>query len=151
MDMRILVLVDGSKWSQKAALHAFSVAKRKGAKVILFSVLDRKEAQAIAVSLAMRSGDVEKLKRFEETAWKEMKKSIHDVISALLELGQKEGINCSFRIIEGSAREKVLEEANSGKYSLVVMGAYGKSGKTRIGSLLEDVVGEIKPPVMIVR
>ncbi len=32
------------------------------------------------------------------------------------------------------------------------MGAYGKSGKTRIGSLLEDVVGGvIKPPVMIVR
>ncbi|BAD85070.1 universal stress protein [Thermococcus kodakarensis KOD1] len=149
--MRILVLVDGSKWSQKAALHAFSVAKKKGAKVVLFSVLDRKEAQAIAVSLAMRSGDVEKLKKFEETAWKEMKKGIHDVISALLELGQREGINCSFRIVEGNAREKVLEEANSGKYSLVVMGAYGKSGKTRIGSLLEDVVGVIKPPVMIVR
>lgn len=116
--MRILVLVDGSKWSQKAALHAFSVAKKKGAKVVLFSVLDRKEAQAIAVSLAMRSGDVEKLKKFEETAWKEMKKGIHDVISALLELGQREGINCSFRIVEGNAREKVLEEANSGKYSL---------------------------------
>lgn len=149
--MRILVLVDGSKWSQKAALHAFSVARKKGAKVVLFSVLDRKEAQAIAVSLAMRSGDVEKLKKFEETAWKEMKKGIHDVISALLELGQREGINCSFRIVEGNAREKVLEEANSGKYSLVAMGAYGKSGKTRIGSLLEDVVGEIKPPVMIVR
>jgi nucleotide-binding universal stress UspA family protein len=151
VEMKILVLVDGSKWSQKAALHAFSVARRKRAKVILFSVLDRREAQAVAVSLAMRSGDIEKLKKFEETAWKEMKKGIHDVISALLELGHREGINCSFRIVEGNAKEKILAEANSGDYALVVMGAYGKSGKTRIGSLLEEVVGEIKPPVMIVR
>ncbi|WP_456367969.1 universal stress protein [Thermococcus sp.] len=149
--MKILVLVDGSKWSQKAALYAFSIARKRNAKVVLFSVLDRREAQAVAVNLAMRSGDIEKLKRFEETVWREMKKSVHDVLSALLELGQKEGINCSIRIAEGSAKEKILSEANSGKYSLVVMGAYGKSGKTRIGSLLEDVVGEIKPPVMIVR
>ncbi|MCD6373565.1 MAG: universal stress protein [Thermococcus sp.] len=149
--MRILVLVDGSKWSQKAALHAFSVARRKGAKVVLFSVLDRKEVRAIAFHLSLRSENLEEIKRFEETAWEEMKKSVKDVITNLLELGREEGINCSFRIVEGSARERILEEANSGKYDLVVMGAYGKSGKTRIGSLLEDVVGFIEPPVIIVR
>ncbi|HHH99926.1 MAG TPA: universal stress protein, partial [Thermococcus litoralis] len=30
--MKILVLIDGSKWSQKAALHAVAVAKKKNAK-----------------------------------------------------------------------------------------------------------------------
>ena len=149
--MRILVLIDGSKWSQKAALHAFSIAKRKNAKVTLFSVLDRKEAKAIAFQLSMRSESIEDLPRFEETVWKDTKMAVREVIQNLLELGTREGINCSFRIVEGTARDKILEEANSGRYGLVVMGAYGKSGKTRIGSLLEDVVGGIEPPVMIVR
>jgi len=149
--MRILVLVDGSKWSQKAALYAFSIAKKKNAKVTLLSVLDRKEVRAIAFHLSMRSENIAELKRFEETAWNEMKSRVKEVMTNLLELGQTEGINCSFRIVEGPARESILEAANSGEYSLVIMGAYGRSGKTRIGSLLEDVVGWIKPPVMIVR
>jgi nucleotide-binding universal stress UspA family protein len=149
--MRILVLVDGSKWSQKAALYAFDVARKKNAKVTLFSVLDRREARAIAFHLTMRSESLKEMKKFEETVWSETKKSIKEVLTSLLELGQREGINCSFRIVEGPAKDRILEEANSGKYGLVVMGAYGKSGKTRIGSLLEEVVGNIKPPVMIVR
>ena len=149
--MRILVLIDGSKWSQKAALHAFSIAKRKKAKVTLFSVLDRKETRAIAFQLSMRSESIEDLQRFEETVWKETKVGVKEVITNLLEIGARESINCSFRIVEGTAKTKILEEANSGRYDLVVMGAYGKSGKTRIGSLLEDVIGEIKLPVMVVR
>ncbi|KUH31824.1 universal stress protein [Thermococcus celericrescens] len=149
--MRILVLVDGSKWSQKAALHAIAIAKKKRGKVILFSVLDRREARAMAFNLGMFSENLSEVERFEEEIWKDMKRSIKHLMTNLLELCQEEGVNCSFRIVEGSAKEKILEEANSGGYSLVVMGAYGRSGKTRIGSLLEEVVGLIGPPVMVVR
>lgn len=149
--MRILVLIDGSKWSQKAALHAIALAKRKQGKVVLFSVLDRKEAKALAFNLGMFSENLSEIEKFEKEIWKEMKGSIKGIMSTLLELCQKEGVNCSFRVVEGSAKEKILEEANSGQYTLVVMGAYGRSGKTRIGSLLEEVVGLIKPPVMVVR
>ncbi|QDA32120.1 universal stress protein [Thermococcus indicus] len=149
--MRILVLVDGSKWSQKAALHAIAIAKKKRGKVILFSVLDRREARAMAFNLGMFSENLSEVERFEEEIWNDMKRSIKHLMTNLLELCQEEGVNCSFRIVEGSAKEKILEEANSGGYSLVVMGAYGRSGKTRIGSLLEEVVGLIGPPVMVVR
>ncbi|ASA78152.1 universal stress protein [Thermococcus sp. 5-4] len=149
--MRILVLVDGSKWSQKAALHAIAIAKRRGGKLILFSVLDRREAKALAFNMGMLSQDLTNVQKFEEEIWREMKKSIRDIMTNLLELCQQEGANCSIRIVEGSAKDTILEEANSGGYSLVVMGAYGRSGKTRIGSLLEEVVGSIDPPVMVVR
>ncbi|HDZ36427.1 MAG TPA: universal stress protein [Thermococcus sp.] len=149
--MRILVLIDGSKWSQKAALHAIALAKRKQGKVVLFSVLDRREAKALAFNLGLFSENLSEIEKFEKEIWKEMKGSIKGIMSTLLELCQKEGVNCSFRVVEGSAKEKILEEANSGQYTLVVMGAYGRSGKTRIGSLLEEVVGLIKPPVMVVR
>ncbi len=147
----ILVLVDGSKWSQKAALHAIAIAKRKRDKIILFSVLDRREAKALAFNIGMRIQNLKDMRKFEEEIWREMKKSIKEILTNLLELCHEEGVNCSIRIVEGSARDKILEEANSGKYSLVVMGAYGRSGKTRIGSLLEEVIGLIEPPVMVVR
>ncbi|AEK73541.1 universal stress protein [Thermococcus sp. 4557] len=149
--MRILVLVDGSKWSQKAALHAIAIAKKKRGKVILFSVLDRREARAMAFNLGMFSENLSEVERFEAEIWEDMKRSIKNLMTNLLEFCQEEGVNCSFRVVEGPAKEKILEEANSGNYSLVVMGAYGRSGKTRIGSLLEEVVGLINPPVMVVR
>ncbi|GAB6101287.1 universal stress protein [Thermococcus atlanticus] len=149
--MKILVLVDGSKWSQKAALHAIALARKNKSKVILFSVLDRKEAKAIAFSMTMRSDKLEEMERFEEQVWREMKKSVKEIMADMLNFCHRQGVNCSIKITEGNAKEKILSEANSGEYSLVVMGAYGKSGKTRIGSLLEDVVGLIKPPTMIVR
>ncbi len=149
--MRILVLIDGSKWSQKAALHAIAIAKRKNAKIILFSVLDRREAKAIAFNLSMRSDKIGEIKKFEEQIWKEMKKSVKEIMGGLLELCHEENVNCSMKIVEGIAKDEILKEANSGAYSLVVMGAYGKSGKTRIGSLLEELAGIIKPPLLIVR
>ncbi len=149
--MKVLALIDGSKWSQKAALYAFSVARGRKAKVVLFSALDRREARVIAFQLSMRRGSVKEMEQFEETAWKEMKKGVKEILTALLELARGEGINCSIKIVEGDAKESILREANSGSYNLVVMGAYGKSGKTRIGSLLEEVIGLINPPVMVVR
>ncbi len=148
--MRILVLVDGSKWSQKAALHAFDVARRKGAKVVLYSVLDRREARAIAFHLGVRRGNVDEIVKFEEGIWEEMKRSVKEVMSTLLSLASSEGINCSMKVVEGSTADNIVKEANSG-YDLIVMGAFGKSGKGHLGSLLEDVVGRIGPPVMIVR
>ncbi len=151
MSVKILVLIDGSKWSQKAALHAIAIAKKRGGKVILFSVLDRREAKSMAFNLSMFSDKLEKIESFEEEIWKEMKKGIRGIMTNLMELCHREGVNCSFRIVEGLAKEAILREANSGGYTLVVMGAYGRSGKTRIGSLLEEVVGMIKVPTMIVR
>jgi nucleotide-binding universal stress UspA family protein len=149
--MKILVLIDGSKWSQKAALHGIAVAKKKNAKLVLFSVLDRREARATAFNLVARHGDIEKVRRFEDEVWNKMKRDLQDVMSEILKFCHEEGVNCSIKIVEGMAKDKILEEANSGEYSLVVMGAYGKSGKTRIGSLLEEIAGNVKPPLLIVR
>jgi len=148
--MKILVLIDGSKWSQKAALHAISIAK-KNAKIILFSVLDKRDAKAIAFNLSMRSDRLEEIKKFEEQIWKEMKRNIREIMVNLLELCHKENINCSMKIVEGIARDEILKEANREEYTLVVIGAYGKSGKTRIGSLFEELAGVITPPSMIIR
>jgi nucleotide-binding universal stress UspA family protein len=149
--MKILVLIDGSKWSQKAALHAIGLAKRKNAEVVLFSVLDIAEAKAMAFNFCAQSGICEQLKDYEGRIWKDMRKSIEDDQNSILSRYQGEKVLCSGKIVEGSIKDEVIREANSGGYGLVVMGAFGRSGKARISALLEQIGGVVRPPLLVVR
>ncbi|MFA7563135.1 MAG: universal stress protein [Methanoculleus sp.] len=149
--MKILVLIDGSKWSQKAALHAVEMAKQKDAEVVLFSVLDIVEAKAMAFNFCTQSGICDQLKGYEGRIWKDMQKSIEDDQNSIISRHRGEGIRCSSKIVEGSIREEILKEANSGEYGLIVMGAFGRSGKARISALLEQIGGAVKPPLLVVR
>ncbi len=149
--MKYLVLLDGSKWSQKAALHAISIAKKKGAEVVFFSVLDIREARAMAFNFCAQSGICDRVKDYEVQIWRDMKKNIQDELAAILYHYNKEHLTCSSKIVEGITRDEVIREANAGEYSLVVMGAYGRSGKSRISTLFEEIAGEVTPPILIVR
>lgn len=148
---KILVLIDSSKWSQKAALHAIGLAKRKNTGVVLFSVLDIAEAKAMAFNFCTQSGVCGLLKDYEDRIWKDMHKSIQDEIDGILSRYRGEKVRCSSKIVEGHIRDEVLREANSGEYGLVVMGAFGKSGKARLSSLLEEIGGAVRPPLLVVR
>ncbi|MDK2890421.1 MAG: hypothetical protein PWR21_1053 [Methanoculleus sp.] len=149
--MKILVLIDGSKWSQKAALHAIELAKRKDAEVVLFSVLDIREAKAMAFNFCAQSGICDQLKDYEGRIWKDMRESIEGDQNSILSRYRGEKIRCSSKIVEGRIRDEVLKEANSGEYGLVVMGAFGRSGKARISTLLEEIGGTVRPPLLVVR
>jgi nucleotide-binding universal stress UspA family protein len=149
--MKILVLIDGSKWSQKAALHAIELAKRKNAEVVLFSVLDITEAKALAFNFCAQSGICAQLKDYEGRIWGDMRKSIHDDQNNILTRCAGEKVRGSAKVVEGSTREEVLKEANSGDYGLVVLGAFGRSGKTRLSALLEQIGGAVRPPLLVVR
>lgn len=149
--MKILVLIDGSKWSQKAALHAIELAKRKNAEVVLFSVLDIAEAKALAFNFCAQSGICAQLKDYEGRIWGDMRKSIHDDQNNILTRCAGEKVRGSAKVVEGSTREEVLKEANSGDYGLVVLGAFGRSGKTRLSALLEQIGGAVRPPLLVVR
>jgi nucleotide-binding universal stress UspA family protein len=149
--MKFLVLLDGSKWSQKAALHAIELAKRKSAEVVFFSVLDIREAKALAFNFCAQSGVCDRVKDYENQIWRDMRKSIQDELSEIRYHYNKENLTCASKIVEGYVQDEVLKEANSGDYALVVMGAYGKSGKGRFSDLLEQIGGAVEPPLLVVR
>ncbi|MCK9297656.1 MAG: hypothetical protein M0P21_01675 [Methanoculleus sp.] len=54
-------------------------------------------------------------------------------------------------IVEGRIKDEVLKEANSGAYGPVVMRAFGRSGKARNSSLLEEIGGAVNPPLPVAR
>ena len=148
---KILVLLDGSTWSHKCALHAVQVAKKSGSMVVFLSVLDRSEARAQAFIFCAQSDMCHLIRDHEEKIWRDMKRSINTEYQDLLTYYAKEKMDCESRTVEGDVREEVLKEANSGRYSLVVMGAYGKSGKSHAGMLSEQIAGLVDPPLLIVR
>jgi nucleotide-binding universal stress UspA family protein len=148
--MKILILMDGSLWSHKAALHAMTIAKRKQAEVTFFSVLDHNEAKAMAFNFCTQSDMCDRIKNYEEQIWRDMKKSITNSISEILFHYNSEDIVSTSKIVEGVTREEIIAEANKEGYGLVVMGAYGKNAKTRVGRLFAEISGDIDIPILII-
>jgi len=149
--MKILTLIDGSKWSHMGALHAISIAKKKGAEVVLLSVLDKREARAMAFNYCTQSDKCEIIGTYEQNIWQDMRRSIEAELENIRDFCGQEGCVCTAKIREGSRREEIVAEIRSNGYSLVVMGAFGRSGKSQLGSCLGEISGEIATPVLIVR
>ncbi|NYT04996.1 MAG: universal stress protein [Methanomicrobiales archaeon] len=148
--MKILVLLDGSKWSQKAAMHAITIAKRKKAQVMFFSVLDIREAKAMAFNFCAQSDLCDRIKNYEEQIWRDMKKSINDEIADILYYYNRENVDCLSKVVEGNLHEEIVREVKDGGYTLIVMGAYGKNAKIRMGSLFCDISRDVTAPILIV-
>jgi nucleotide-binding universal stress UspA family protein len=148
--MKILVLMDGSMWSHKAALHAMNLAKRKNADVVFFSVLDEKTAKALAFNFCVQSDMCDRIMDHEKQIWRDMKKSTNEEMAGVLHHCNSMDVSCTAKIVEGDRKKAIVEEANTGEYNLVVMGAYGRDAKTEIGSLSTAIIREMTPPLIIV-
>lgn len=148
--MKILVLLDGSMWSQKAALHAMEIAQKKKAEVVLMSVLDIHEAKTMAFNFCSQSGMCDRIKSYEDQIWRDMRRNINEEIAQVLFHYSAQNVACTSKILEGSAAAEIVREAESGGYSLVVMGAHGRNAKDRLGTLSSEVAGKINAPILIV-
>lgn len=149
--MKILALIDGSKWSHKGALHAVSIAKKKNADVVLLSVLDRREARTMAFNYCTQSDKCEIIGTYEQNIWQDMRRNIEAELATVWDYCNSEGCRCTTKIREGDKKEQIVEEIRDGDYSLVIMGAHGRSGKPTLGSTLSEIAGDIETPVFIAR
>jgi nucleotide-binding universal stress UspA family protein len=149
--MKILALIDGSKWSHKGALHAVSIAKKKNADIVLLSVIDRREARTMAFNYCTQSDKCDIIGTYEQNIWQDMRRNIEAELATVWDYCRGEGCRCTTKVREGDRREEIVREVRDGGYSLVVMGAYGRGGKPSLGGTLNDIAGEIETPVLIVR
>jgi nucleotide-binding universal stress UspA family protein len=150
MEMKLLILLDGSVWSFKAALTALEIARKKEAKATLFSVLDIADAKLEAFNFCVQSDMCDMIKDHEEQIWRERKKTIQAQMADVLYHYNKENVPTDSKVIEGNTIGEIVRETNEGGYDLVVMGAYGKNSKARLGSLSTKISKGIKVPIMVV-
>ena len=138
---RILVPVDGSKYSLHAVRLATRLAIHCSSSLLLLHVLD-----AAVVEQLQRLSN----KNHDEVR-ADMEKSARGFLKDMsLEVSEQQ-ITVDIALREGMPHEVILTEADSWEADLIVMGKLGKRGIGRIllGSVAERVIEFTKLPVML--
>jgi nucleotide-binding universal stress UspA family protein len=142
---KILVPIDGSDTSLKAAKYAIKVAKCEKAQIICIHV--------IAIS--------ENTSEFEDkpqTYYDELRKSARPWFEVIKEAGKKVGVNddnITTDIVTdfSSIPDAIVRYASNKNSDLIVIGTKGRTGLKRflMGSVVENVVRHAQSPVLVVR
>jgi nucleotide-binding universal stress UspA family protein len=138
---RILVAIDGSDPSLKAARLAADIAVRFGAQLTLVHVVPKLLLPPDVYGLTL--AEVEK----EHRAYAE--KLLQKAVSFLAE----PGVDTSSTILYGSPAESIAEEAAANDVGMVVVGSRGHGAVARVflGSVSDRIVHISPKPVLVVR
>lgn len=143
---KILVPVDGSAASQKAAAQAFDLARKYGSEVVIFHVfiehdIDMYNKFGVVIDPAMS-----KLKN-------KLKENESKMLDSIIKNYDITGINLKKKVVSGVAYEQILKEAEEGKYDLIVIGqrGYSKIKRFFVGSQTVRVISDAPCPVLVVR
>ena len=148
---KILVPLDGSPASKKAAKYAVHIARNDGAKIVFLHVLEGLK-QGGAIGLRAKFGDT----RLFAALQKEMKQSAEKWMSELVSAAAKEGVSAKSDVIgdiETHQVQVITDYAKNNAMDLIVMGSRGQSKfkKMIVGSVADGVVNHLPCPVLVVR
>lgn len=134
---KILVAVDGSKYSKSATERAIDFAAAYGGELKVLSIVD------VPAEFYGESPDaVENLINKAKTYVEEVKKQ-----------AEAAGVKAETLVREGEAYKMILDVAEDLSVSTIVMGSHGRTGLKRLlmGSVTEKVIGYAHCPVLIVK
>ena len=147
---KILVAIDGSEISMKAAVYAMDIVKKNKSQLIALTVLDISTPRRISSSFI--TAPTYGLKELEEK-----RKEAQQWLDKFEKLAAKENnVKLKSEIIEdpisrvGSA---IVDYAERENIDLIVIGSRGRSGfkKMLLGSVASDVVTFAHCPVLVVK
>jgi len=125
---KILLAVDGSRYSDTAATTVMSLAKHLHASVLIVSVVYSEHQE----------------KRYSEAT---------EEITRVDNFLTQEGISTEGRVLSGRPAEAIVEVANAKGVDLIVMGSHGRTGLDRVllGSVSDRVIGYAECAVLVVK
>ena len=141
MIRRLLVPVDGSPASVRAAALAADLARAIGGGATLLHVYDRGGITALGLeALSAEEAEEEKLRL------------AGDVFEAALAPFRERGPAPERKVVLGLPAEEICGVARSGGYDLIVIGSRGSGGRHLFtGSVSERVLQNAHCPVTVVR
>ena len=155
MFKRILVPLDGSRFSSSAMRYAIGIARRFDAQIILIEAVkpvtpspssEASEATMVPVvtEVAVQAARLEE-KRHLTRAKQYLQRKVRDVT--------KRGIKCSYRIAMEEPAYSILKTCRKEGVELIVMSTHGKGGLKRaiLGSVADEVARKSRVPVMLIR
>lgn len=144
---KILVPVDGSDVSLKAADEAVELAKKFGSEITFFSVAELRAPFYGAGEIPTNSLEIVKI--LEENASEEFE----TLLGSLLEKYKSSGLELKKKVIIGIVADEIEAFAKEGKFDLIVMGRRGLSGVKRffMGSNTRKIVEVAPCSVLVVK
>jgi len=140
---KILVPIDGSKYSLKAFRAALDIAKNNNAKIKVLTCLEKEDVGAWYTD-----------KRTNKKIMSDAKEFAKEFLSKLEKPATDANVPISLNILETkSASNQIITFSNSNKIDLIVIGSHGRGGfnKFLLGSVSNKVSQMAKCPVMIVK
>jgi len=151
---KILVPVDGSKYSRDAAEYAVGIAKLTHAKVIVLHVVHL-PTYAFSYSGSEGVSPVAIPTPLPVTLTEDEKKAAKKIVNDVKEMGETGGVKMETKIVERhpSVPDAIIQFAEENGVDLIVMGTKGKTAIKRflLGSVTESVVHHAHCPVLVVR
>ncbi|MEM2516612.1 MAG: universal stress protein [Candidatus Nitrosocaldus sp.] len=139
--MKILVAIDGSEQSFKAARYAIDIARRLDASIILLHV----------VSIPQFPHHLGSLDEY----YRKVAIEVDDWFTMISNWDESKGINISRKVIHShtSVVESIVEYAEEEGVDLIVVGTRGRSRFVRaiLGSVAQGVIAYARCPVLVVR
>lgn len=139
MYKQILVAVDGSVHSKRAASHAVFLANStEGAHVTLLYVLDYDKA---------RTNDI------HNKSSEDLHIDRKNKIMPIKELFTSKGISTEIKLLHGEAGPVIVEHANQVNYDVVVIGSRGLNALQEmvLGSVSHKVAKRVNSPVLLIK
>ncbi len=145
MVKKILVPVDGSEASKKAAEKAIDIAKRYDSQITFITVVTIPNMYRRGEYYYTGESDIEHMMERNLQAGTKM-------FDAFIDELELEGINYEKKVAEGEAYIEILNAAED-SYDYIIMGRRGFSKITRffIGSVTQRVISEAPCPVIVVK
>jgi len=136
--MNILVPLDGSKYSEKALLHACDMAKNNQSRLILLYVVEK----LISINPLDRKAYLEMLRKVG-----------NDVLVKGKKAALKQGIDSKIVIKEGNIANEIIELAKKEQCNLIIVGNKGLGATARffLGSISNKLANNSPCSILIVK
>ena len=149
---RILVPIDGSKYSRNALGQAIRIAKKFGSEIFIIVAVDTTDFPPGMLLALLKKDKVleESIKEYISA----VKSQVRKELLAEVEVCKAKGVSAAYYdIISGTPVDSILKFMNGRKIDLIVMGSQGRHGLGKVmtlGSVSRRVTELATCPVMIV-
>lgn len=144
--MKILLAVDGSKYSDAAVEALISKIRSKDAEVLVLQVV---EPRIFSTPPQMAAGYEPEMAEIMKEQFQNAQQTVDRAAAALKDAG----FNAKSRVVEAETRSGILDLASEWHADLIVLGSHGRKGLQRfmLGSVAESVARGAYCSVLIVR
>jgi nucleotide-binding universal stress UspA family protein len=149
---KILVPLDGSKYSRNALEQAIDIAKKFGAQIYLITAVDTSDFPPGMLLALLKKDKVleESIREYISAVKSQVRKELLAEVGVCKAKGVTEAY---YDIISGSPVDVILKFMRGRKIDLIIMGSQGRHGLSKVmtlGSVSRRVTELATCPVMIV-